>query len=352
MPTSVELPYALERDKRTGEVTKADYRKIAMLYSAELQNDFVQVVSNDVVRQGKIWGLPLSVDTLALFYNRTLFDNAGLTRVPSTWLEVKEAVKRLTLQNEEGEIVQSGIALGGAENINRSNDILALLMMQNGTQIVSADGRSISFNKASPYASDEEYRPGVEALRFYTDFARPSKEVYTWNKNMPEATEAFTQGKLAMMLGYAYQLPLIRAQGAKVNLGVAKVPHINSDGTDGLGRQVNFASYWVETVAKMSEYKNYAWDFLKFATSQEQVGKYLEKTSRPTALRALVNEQKNNLAIKPFAEQILTAKSWYQGRQPIVVEEIFNQMVKSVVNGSTTPLESIEFAAKRVGQTL
>ena len=168
-----------------------------------------------MVRGGKIYGLPLSVDSLALIYNRTMLDNAGITKAPSTWLEVKEAVKKLTLQDDEGNIVQSGIALGGSKNINRTSDILSLLMMQNGTEMVDPTGRKIMFAETSPYSDDKNYRPGMEALRFYSDFAMPSKEVYSWNSAMPEASEAFVTGSLAMMLGYSYQLPIIRTQGAR-----------------------------------------------------------------------------------------------------------------------------------------
>lgn len=351
MPASLRLPYVAERDKRTGEVEKADYRQVATWSPNDIRTGFAEAVYQDVVREGEVMGLPLSVDSLALFYNRTMLDNAQITAAPKTWLEIKEAVKRLTLQDEAGDIVQAGIALGTADNINRASDILSLLMMQNGTQMVDASGREAMFHKASSFASDKSYRPGMEALRFYTDFALPSKEVYSWNEESPEASEAFVQGKLAMMLGYAYQLPLIRAQGAKINLGVAEAPHINQDGTDAMGSKVNVASYWVETVSKKTKDENYAWDFLMFAAGDEQAIKYLNKTRKPTALRSLVNEQAGEYDIAPFANQVLTAKSWYQGKNPQAAEEVFREMISLVIEGKSTAEEAIDYAAGKVNQT-
>lgn len=351
MPESLKLPYALAINKKTGQVTKAGYRQIRTLAPAELKDRFVDVVYNDVVRGDKIYGLPLSVDTLALFYNRAALDNAQITKVPTTWLEIKEAVKKLTLQNEKGEIVQAGIALGTANNINRASDILTLLMIQNGTLMTDASGQKATFNMNSSYAGSSSYQPGVEALRFYTDFASPAKEVYSWNEDMPEATQAFISGQLAMMLGYSYQLPLIRAQGAKLNFGVVEAPHINQGGVDALGHKVNMASYWVETVAKKTKYENYAWDFVRFATSAEQAIKYLKRTKKPTALRALVNEQLADYEIKPFANQVLTAKSWYKGREPLVVEKIFSDMIRAVVEGKNTAQEVVNFAVSQVNRT-
>jgi multiple sugar transport system substrate-binding protein len=352
MPESLKLPYALARDKKSGKVTKAGYRKVRTLTPEEIKDKFAEVVYKDVVRDGKIYGLPLSVDTLALFYNRTALDNAQITKVPSTWLEVKQAVKKLTLQNEKGEIVQAGIALGTANNINRAPDILSLLMMQNGTQMSSPQGQKATFNMTSSYAGSGSYRPGAEALRFYTDFASPAKEVYTWNEQMPEAAQAFIRGQVAMMLGYAYQIPLIKAQGgSKLDFGVAEVPHINQGGADAMGYKVDMASYWVETVAKKSQHSDYAWDFIRFATSAEQARHYLKQTKKPTALRALIKEQLNDYDLKPFANQVLTAKTWYRGKQPAVMEKIFRQMITAVASGKNTAAEAIDFAVAQVNRT-
>jgi multiple sugar transport system substrate-binding protein len=107
---------------------------------SSIRSDFVSVVAQDAIRGGQVYGLPLSVDTLALYYNRALLDQAGVAAVPRTWQEIKEASQSMTLYDEEGTVVRSGIALGGAYNINRSFDILSLLMAQNGTAFLNPDG--------------------------------------------------------------------------------------------------------------------------------------------------------------------------------------------------------------------
>jgi len=351
MPDSLKLPYVVSVKSRTGDIEKADYRQAQTLTPAQIRSDFVDVVYSDAVLGGKVMALPLSVDSLALFYNRTMFDNVGITTVPSTWVEVKEAVKRLTLQDNSGNILNAGIALGGADNINRASDILALLMMQNGTMMTDNSGYRAMFDQPSPYSTDNSYLPGAEALRFYTDFALPFKEVYSWNKDMPEATEAFIASRLGMMIGYSYQLPLIKAQGVRLNFGVAEIPHINSDGGDATGSMVNYASYWLETVSARTEYSDYAWDFIIHATKKENVESYLSKTKKPTALRSLVQEQVQDPDIAPFARQVLTAKSWYHGSNPQAAEDIFKQMIIHVVEGKNSTSDAIKQASSRINQT-
>jgi len=358
MPQRIKLP-TLEQSGFLKKEKKAVIKEFPTLTPYQVKNIFPDVVYKDVVKNNLIYGLPLSVDTLSLFYNREHLNAAGLTQPPATWQELTEVTKKLTRQNEEGEIIRSAIALGGANNINRSNDILSLLMMQNGTQMVGPQGQ-IAFNR--PSSHDRNFYPGEQALRFYTDFALPSKEVYTWNNNLPEALELFSAGKLSMMFGFAYQIPLIRAQAPKVDLGIAPVLHINKDGTDSLGLPVNLASYWCYTVFKRTKYPNEAWDFLNFMSTKKYkdekgniryyVENYLNKTQKPPALKSLISKYKSQYPERaPFAEQILTAKSWYRGKNPNYANQIFKQMIENVIQGKSTPRNAINTAAQAISQT-
>ncbi|MEU6815294.1 extracellular solute-binding protein [Streptomyces sp. NPDC046860] len=45
--------------------------------------------------EGKTYGVPLVTDTLALVYNKALFKQAGITKAPATWDELKEAAAKV-----------------------------------------------------------------------------------------------------------------------------------------------------------------------------------------------------------------------------------------------------------------
>lgn len=318
-----------------------------------IRSDFVSVVVQDVVRDGKVYGLPLSVDTLALYYNRALLDQAGIASVPRTWQEIKQASQQLTLFDGDGELVRSGIALGGAYNVNRSIDILSVLMAQNGTVFLSPGGDRATFAGPSPYSSDKNYFPGEAALQFYTDFANTGKEVYAWSEELPSAQEQFVGGNLGMMLGYAYQLPFVKAQGPKVNVGVAPLPHINIDGTDATGEIINWANYWLLSVAQSSENIEHAWDFIHFVTTKpDKAQKYLDKTRKPTALRSLIAAQQSDPEVSIFANQLLTAKSWYTGKNATLTENAFRDMIAQVAANKILPREAIRFTQDIISQTL
>lgn len=324
--------------------TIIEVRDNTSITPTQLRNTFLDVVANDVVRNNQIYGLPLSIDTLVLFYNRDLLNNAGIPLPPTSWQAVQESVKRLTFQDQSGQLIQSGVALGSGKNIERSADILSLLMMQNGAEMVI--GKTVAFGALPPDFPDKNYNPGPEAIRFYTDFSNPTKEVYTWSKDFPNSIDAFAAGQVAMMFGYNYHIPYLEAKRqGKLNYGITKMPQID-------GRpEINFASYWVHTVSKKSKNQNASWDFIQFMTKQSEAKKYLDKTLRPTALRSLIDEQSTNDQINVFAQQLLTAKSWYQGDSAPVADEALIEMIESVNSGSDIK-KAIETASLKIQQTI
>ncbi|OGF24963.1 hypothetical protein A2331_00280 [Candidatus Falkowbacteria bacterium RIFOXYB2_FULL_34_18] len=348
MPEFITMAYPVERGTLKKEIIP-ELRTTKSITLKELKDKYFDVVYDDVVikdkekNQERIYGLPLFIDTLAMFYNRDLFNNAGITSPSEYWnRDFQQNVKKLTKQNNKGQIIQSGIALGGAYNIERNTDILSVLMMQNGTEMME-DG-IVKFNQK---LTGKDYNPGSDALRFYMDFANPAKEIYSWNKTLDNSIDMFVQNKLAMMFGYAYMLPDIRARAPKLNFGISKLPQI-----EGNSQIINFANYWTEVVSAKSKNADIAWDFVQFITREEQAKNYTQKTQKPTALRSLINGQLDDQNIGIFAEQVLTAKSWYKGHDSKATELIIQEMIDSVVSGQKEPEEAISFGVRKIQQTI
>lgn len=319
----------------------------------EMREKFVDQVTEDVVIKSgsggdikqEIYALPLAVDTLALFYNKDLFNQAKIASPPKNWTDFQEVVKKLTKVDSKGVITRSGAALGTADNIERFSDILSVIMMQNQTLMTDDAGFAI-FDKVPPNLAGRPAPPGEEALAFYTDFASPAKEVYTWNNNFPNSVDAFAAGKTAMFFGYSYHLPVLNVKAPKLNWTTAKLPQIG-------GAEVNFANYWVEVVSKKTKHPNESWAFLQFAAlNKDEAKKYLARVKKPTALRELISEQTQDLELGPFAEGLLTAKNWYKGVDSKTAEEAIRDMINQVVTGTLDPRRAIKLAAQKVNATL
>ena len=372
MPDAITMAYPIMRGSIKKEIIP-ELRTKRSLTIQELKNNFVDAIYNDVltmtektvyldpageqefgetrrrkiIKKENILGLPLSVDTLVMYYNRDLLNNAGIITPFKYWnKEFQQGVKALTKLDAKGNIIQSGVSLGGGKNIERAGDILSVLMMQNGAIMINDNG-IVMFDKIPFNAKNQTYNPGLEAFRFYVDFANPAKEVYAWNKDLPGSVDMFVTGKLAMMFGYAYHLPIIKTRAPKLNFSIVKLPQI-----EGNIREVNFANYWVEVVSKKSKHVNEAWDFIQFMTKAENVRSYLNVTKKPTALRTLIKEQKDDIELSAFVDQLLTAKSWYKGAGANAAEKVFNEMVENALNNQEELENILKIGASQIQQTI
>lgn len=307
-----------------------------LMTTAQFQNTFVDVAYSDFVSNGDIYAMPLYVDTLALYYNRDLFNSAGIATPPATWADFINDVKLLTTYDASRNIIQSGAAIGTARNINRSTDILMMLMLQSGVRMTSDDHSQATFS-----ISVDGQPIGERSLQFYTDFANPSKEVYTYNDTQDYSVDAFAAGKTAMMFNYAYQLATVRAKAPRLSFGIAPVPQTSTADAR------TFANYWGLAVSQASQYPTQAWQFVSYMTAGDGSVSYLNATGRPAARRDLLAQQKNNADLGVFATQALTARSWYQA-DPTAIETIFADMIDAVNLRTASVKDALKQAESKV----
>jgi len=334
-------------------------------YLSSFQENFVDVAKEDFVEENQIYSMPLYCDTLALFYNKDLFNQSGLTSPPKTWGKMLDYVDYLTRMDSDGNILQSAIALGRSKNpggINRSTDILTLMMMQEGIEM---------FDKKSRRETFSGNRKSIDVLNFYTQFALAGSRAYTWNSNMDHSIDSFKSGKTAMMINYSYWKNRLKEESPKLNFETATVPQQNLD------QKINFSNYWGLAVIKNKVLKplkeggeinytqqdriNEAWKYIQYVTTDpkknglnyafDPTEKYLGNTNKPSARRDLIEKQKSDPYIGDFAVQALTAKSWSQPKA-LEVEEILIEMIDEAVSGIKTPREALSSAGSKINNLL
>ncbi len=348
LPPSLTIPYSETRGTIKKETVYTVLEEPTLSQRA-LKSSYVDVVVEDVLRSYQpnaraeakdlIFGLPLGLDSLAVYYNKDLLNAAGIPEPPLTWTQFQDQVSQLTQLNASDAIVQAGAAMGTSRNVERAFDLVSILMMQNGTQMTDSRGRAT-------FAQETEAGfLGGEALRFYTDFANPLKAVYTWNEDMPDSFDAFVSGNTAFFFGYSYHYDLIRAANSKLDFAVSPLPQIDG------GKTVNYANYWVETVAKSSDAGDWAWDFVQFAASEDRVGSYLKAARKPAALRSLINTQLDDEVLSVFAGQTLTADSWYRAGDATVAEEAMLNLIDAFLAGDEQE-RALKDAQNQVNQSL
>ena len=298
-----------------------------MMNLMEFENTFARVTKDDLTDEdGNIYALPFYVDTLALYYDNDAFLNENLIKPPENWNEFEKYVERLTIFDKNGNLVRSGAAFGGGSNVNRSQDILMLLVMQNNIGDEKIENL-VSFNNEGSSA----------AVNFYTDFANPEKRFYTWNENQIYSIDTFTQKKSAMMINYSHHIEnVIEKTSNNLNFKIAPIPQLDKN------NKVNYASYFVPVVPKKApcgkEAKtnancySLAWEFLNFAAKKENAKLYLDSTEKPAANLELAEEQFIDFNDKRsvFAGQVFTARSWDHPND-LLSDKVLVEMIDSII---------------------
>lgn len=302
-----------------------------------LQNYFPYIVGQDFVNNGNIYALPLSVDTLAMFYNKNLLDTAGVATVPKTWTQFDSDIPKLRITNSVGQITQAAAAIGGSTaSIPNAPDLVFLLMMQNGTQMISSNGSSVAFADASNSS-------GLNAFNFYLQFAQASSPYYTWNDSMGNALDSFAQGKTAIMFGYASDIAALEAKSPFLNYGIAPMPQPANASV-----AVNYANYDGLAVNKNSPNVAAAWSFIiNLTTSPTDENIYTKDTGLPPALRSVIASDMSNPSLAVFASQALTARSWPEAN-PSLVNSAIDTAIKDVLSGSANSTNALSQAQAKI----
>ena len=194
---------------------------------------------------GKQYAIPKDYDTIALWYNKTLFDEAGLAYPDDTWTwdTMKEAARKLTKDDRS----QYGFCAGLHNQEGYYN-----FVYQNGGKIISEDRKESGYNDEKTIQGIEEYFSYVKeglSPEIYDDQAR---------------AEAMQNGLCAMGLFGSWNLSGFAATDfMKDNFDCAVLPSANDGGRatifNGLGN----------AIAATTKHPDEAWKWVEYLSSKE-----------------------------------------------------------------------------------
>jgi len=222
----------------------------SVMTAQEFAQTFYPVAVSDLTVGAEIVGVPLMYDGLGLYVNEEIFDTYGKSP-PTTWDELLELALELTIKDENGIIQQAGVAMGLTENVDHWQEIIALMMLQNGASLV---------NPTNNLASS--------ALDYYKAINR---RYSAWDKTLPNSTVMFANGDMAMYFGPSWRAFEIADLNPSLKFRVVPVPQLRKD--DPTEPDMTYATYWVEGVWERSENTEEAWKFLDYLSQKETLTK-------------------------------------------------------------------------------
>lgn len=197
---------------------------------------------------GKTYGLPKGYSTLGLFYNKDLFDKAGIKEPPKNWDELRAVAAKLSRDGVKGLVLPFDHAR------------FVPFIYQAGGTLISSDKTEIAVN--SPEA--------VQALEYYAGLITKDKVADTPKALGAEwAGDAFAKGKAAMALEGHWMLPFLKEKKVTFNWGVAELPA-------GPKAKSNFVFTVAYSVSARTKNPEAAFRLVSFLTSPEAQKKVAE----------------------------------------------------------------------------
>ena len=237
-----------------------------------------QAVGDFTTANGQ-FGLPRDLNVIALFYNKAMFDAAGVTYPDETWdwAKLVDAAHKLTLDtNKDGKPDQWGFYTETSDMENYWSS----LVWQNGGDILAPDGTSTVLDT-------DQAAGGIQFLQdlIWKEKVMPDPALFA------ETGDAFEQGKAAMEANGSWLVATHQAAG--ISLGIAPLPK----GPAGQATSINPTGAVVYAKTKNPDA---AWEFVKYLSSPPAQVKLME-------LRASLPANKEVLA-GPYAASFDGAK--------------------------------------------
>ncbi len=282
---------------------------------------------------GTTYAIPFHNSTPILYYNKTMFDRAGIKQPPQTWAELLADAKKADRRKQR----PVGIMLPST-NDDYGGWIFSALVRANGGKYFNEDyPGEVYYN--SPTA--------IGALRFWQDLIYKDKVMPSGVLNSKQISAAFFSGKLGMAMLSTGALGFMRENSKDFELGVAMLPAKEQRAVPiGGASPVSFKG--INEAQKKAAYQ-----FLTYLVSPEVNGAWSRFTGYFSPRKASYDtpEMKAYLQQDPRAaialEQLKYAHPWYSTWETVAVRKAMENQLAAVVNDAkVTPEAAVQAAQK------
>lgn len=285
---------------------------------------------------GKLWCVPQNVSSLVVYYNRALFDAAGVAYPTAgwTWDDFLKAARALTRDlNGDGQPEQYGA--GVAPELMR----LAPFIWQNGGQLLDDTAQPTRLALDTPEA--------LAALRWFVDLQVKEHVVADAAAEQAENSETrFMNGRLGMYFNSRRTVPTFRTikdldwDVAPLPQGLKTASILHSDGY---------------CLSAKTQNKAAAWTFIEFANAAEGqkimagTGRTVPSLRQVAESAAFLDPNQRPAHSQVFLDVISSVRAMPMLAGWPAIEETANNEIKRAFYGQTTVEEA---AAAAVSATL
>jgi ABC-type glycerol-3-phosphate transport system substrate-binding protein len=285
-------------------------------------------------------GIPFTVDPLVMYWNRDIFNAAGIATYPRYWDEFTGTslkpglTQKLTTRDQNGNVRRSALAMGDFFNITNAREILGSLLLQIGNPVTTMGNDGYIVSALDPYYSANP----TSAIQFFGQFTDPANANYSWNRGMPNDKTAFLSGMLATYFSFASELSDIRNKNINLNFDVGPLPQLRSGGQKALyGKMYGFS------FVRSSPNLDASYAVVSVLTSPENIQKLSQTMYAPSVRRDVIASGSVDPYITIFNQSALVAKTWLD-ISASKSRQIFANLIQDITSGKKTADQSIKDA--------
>jgi sn-glycerol 3-phosphate transport system substrate-binding protein len=306
------------------------------LLTKQERADFYPQYLEKFTYKGKLRTLPFQSSVPVLFYNKELFQMAGLDpeKPPSTWDEQLTAAQKLTKRGGSGETAQWGYILSSYAWY------LYALTWQNGGEVVDKNGQ--------PRFQEE---PGVGAAQWWKDLVHRYRVTPSAR---PNANRTFSTGGAAMLQSsQTSQATFEKAEGLR--FGIAFLPKRKRYAVSIGGNAIGI----FKAVHGGAPVERAAWQFVNWATGTEMGARIVAETGYLPLRRSTMQTDRLKAYFKahPTAEVPIQQLQYLQPHPIQRADELmWNELEKALTtieqDPASNPRALLDTVAAQVRQLL
>lgn len=282
-----------------------------------------------------IYGFPFMIDPLVMYYNKDILDSNGVAQSPSKWSQFFTLSRDISEVDNSLNITKSFVSFGEYVNVNNVKDILSMLIMQTGSDIIS----KTKDNLIQLDNNDENAISDV--VRFYTEFSNPLKPTYSWNRSMKSSKQSFISSNLAVYFGFASELQDILSKNPNLNFDISIVPQADN------GRFTTFGKMRSLSILKSSDNVSGSFAVAKILTQKDFIDNLGKYTFLPPVLRESLGSSPENKYQDIFNRSALVSKSWYD-TDPVATNILFRELIENTLSGKNKISTSVDKFKKQL----
>ncbi len=294
--------------------------------------DFEPSLLNTFKYNNRIYGFPKDYSTLALFYNKKAFTDAGLENPPQSWDELRNYAKKLTLDtNKDNRIDQYGF--GETPELARQ----AYKIKAFGGSIIDPRDRATFANQTS-----------LQGLQLVIEqYQKDRSSAQKSDVGTNSGSEMFGQGKAAMVIEGNWAIPYLKETFPKLDFATAQIPKVNETS----GTMVFTVAY---VMNKQSQYKPEAWELISYLTGKEGMQKWTGTGfALPTRKSVAANLGYDQDTLRSsLVAGVNYGTPWQVGKYPAAIMNNFDNQFISAMLGQQPLQEAMLRAQTQANQLI